>query len=661
MARARALANKYAAAIAWFRPRYMQLDPRTLGLYRIIVGLLLCGHCIHHWIFAQRYYSNEGILSNHWHLYVPSSEFNFSLFHSFSSLPEVHLAFTLSFVCFFLFTIGYKARLFAVLSFLWVTSLDNRLVMVENGGYVVVNLTIFWAMFLPTGRRFSVDAWRSSWRARREGSIEELNDREPRDVKAYISVASLICVANFAIIYIFNVVNKYGSTWRIGKTTQYVLHIDRMVTLPAVWLRELMPYPALQAASWVVLVVEAVIVMCILWPQNRLILRPAGLVLIFFLHLGFGVLMRLGPFSWFMIGYSSILLMACHWEWLGEDHKRRVDVQELRLPEGSGVAWLFARALKRLDPTERLSFVSTGGRELSSASALFAATRALPTGRFTTLAARVLSLGLLDIAVRAAFAFDDAVTRFFSLGAPPASQSREPHVASPVRRRGRRWLFMAHEGLVVYFAICFVSQVINENKSIPKVLKHVAPKFMRATIGYPRLFQGWGMFAPNPIRDDGVVAVDAVTIDGRHIDPFTGREPDLNLSDARGAGLDQIEQDYFNRIRLDRNKGFRSELERWIRRYHLETERPEDEVVFFNAYWLRDQSPEPGEAAPSQHEMLCIHSYKRIRYRPKPGLPRLPKRCKVVSADKDKLHEAEKKKREEERENRSLLERALTF
>src|SRR5207237_1052680 len=45
-----------------------------------------------------------------------------------------------------------------------------------------------------------------------------------------------------------------------------------------------------------------------------------------------------------------------------------------------------------------------------------------------------------------------------------------------------------------------------------------------ATLIYPRL-QGWGMFAPNPITDDGSLTVDALTIDGRHTDPFPGAPP----------------------------------------------------------------------------------------------------------------------------------------
>lgn len=666
------LKKKLAAARAWFAARYMRLDPRTLGLYRIVIGALLCADCLRHWSFARRYYSNAGLLTNHWHLYVPSSDYNFSLFHSFSSPAEVHVAFALSFICYLAFTLGYKTRLFTVLACLWVTSMDNRLVMVENGGYVVVNLTVFWGIFLPLGRRFSVDAWLRSWRARREGSLSELNDREARDNRPYVSILSFIVLLNFALIYIFNVVNKYGSTWRSGKTTHFVLHIDRMVTLPAVWLRELLPFWATQAASWLVLVVEALIVMTLLWPQNRLVARPTAWVLIILLHATFGVLMRLGPFSWFMIGFSTITVMACHWEWLAARHARATPTVTLSFDASSGVLWGLCRVLKRLDASERLVFAASDGGAFLRAeqagdvatgtAAVWTAVRALPGGRLASVILRLMSLGLLDVAVTLLVSRARGVSRFFGLRAPAEGTCRVDtpviRTPSPIQRRVASWLFILHEAVVIYLVICAGSQVINENKAIPKVLKHQAPSFIRATVGYPRIFQGWGMFAPNPIRDDGVVAVDAITIDGRHIDPFSGEAPDLNLSDARGTGLDQIEQDYFNRIRLDRNKTFRAQMERWITSYHLETGRPEDEIVFFNAYWLQDQNPEPGSITPSNHEMLCIHSYKKRGYRPKPPLEGLPPKCKVVSAEKK---DEDKDDDKGEKKKRPWWRRALTF
>ena len=43
---------------------------------------------------------------------------------------------------------------------------------------------------------------------------------------------------------------------------------------------------------------------------------------------------------------------------------------------------------------------------------------------------------------------------------------------------------------------------------------------MAAAVSYLDLFQGWSMFAPDAPTTDFNIVVDAVTIDGRHVDPF---------------------------------------------------------------------------------------------------------------------------------------------
>ena len=649
----------------WLRSRYLVADPRTLGLYRIVIGSLLFIDGIRHWTEARFYYSNEGVLTNHWHLFKPSSGANFSLFHAFSSPTEVHVAFALSMLCYLAFMVGYRTRLFTVLAFLWVTSMDNRLVMVENGGYVVVNLAVLWAMFLPTGQRFSVDSWLRSWRERGERSVGELSQpyRPAWLTAPRVSLASLLLLLNFGIVYVFNVLNKYGSVWRKGDTVHYVLHLDRMVTGLAIPLREHLPLWLIRGMSWSTLVLEAMIVMLIFWPHHRRITRPLAMVLALLLHTAFGLLMRLGPFSWFMIGWSTALLCTVHWEALTRWSRARTEPITLWLDPRCGTALAFGRIVKRLDRLERVRFRSapdsafmarltmgwgdgaSNDEELASAAktttgrALFwSVARVLPLVGLGAPLWRLLTLGAPGTLFVAIERYRDRLARFFGLSANEHSrQLGDGSVVEESSRcaRGRgRVTRIGRELFLWYLLACATSQLINENKSIPKPLKHTQPKLVRGTIAYPRIFQGWGMFSPNPIQVDGSVTVDALTIDGRHIDPFTGREPDMNLSDARGLGLNQIEQDYFNRIRLDRNKVFLKPLREFLANYHLRTGRAEDELIAFDVYWLTDHCPKPGSTTPYDHDAIPFVSWRKPRYRRKAGMPKLPKKLKLRSAGK---------------------------
>jgi hypothetical protein len=142
------------------------------------------------------------------------------------------------------------------------------------------------------------------------------------------------------------------------------------------------------------------------------------------------------------------------------------------------------------------------------------------------------------------------------------------------------------------------------------------------------------MFAPNPITEDGVLAIDAYTVDGRRIDPFTGRAPDLDLTDSRGEALSQLRQDYGNRIRLDRNALYRDDLNDYLARWHQITGRAEDEIVAADVYWVRDKCPAPGSDVPTHGEAVPIATWRKPGYKRPSELPPIPPAPTVKSAEK---------------------------
>jgi hypothetical protein len=642
--------RRLGAVGAWIREYYCVMEPRTAGLFRWVLGFLCGADLIRHWVEARWFYSNAGVLTNHFHLYRPSSDYNFSVFHAFSSLEEVHVAFALALFCHLCFMIGWHTKLFSILSFLIVTSLDNRLVMVENGGYIVVNLIVGYAMFLPAGRRFSVDALLRSYRERKEQTVADLNERyRPAwATEPGVSLAVLLVILNLAAVYFFNVVNKSGKVWQRGETVHYVLYLNRMVTGVAVFFREHMPFWSTRLATWSVLCLEALLVTWILSPFGRRYTRTLALLGMFALHTAFGVMMRLGPFSWFLIGWSLLLMSPAQWDMLERWYRRRAAPCVVTLDRRSPLAFAIARLLTRLDRLSLLRFEESppdraepeliaarapdGDRVVTGLIAFREIVRALPGGRYAFGVLRFGSLGLLGPILSVVSSRRVGIARFFGLTLPPRGVEAAER-SSPMRRAVSRAGIWVREGFLIYVAVCSVLQAIIENKAVPVWLKPSLPKVMSATLVYPRLFQGWGMFAPNPITDDGSITVDARTMDGRRIDPFTGQAPDLDLTDSRGLGLQQIWQDYFNRIRLDRNKVFRQGLKEYLQRWHQETGRKEDELVAFDVYWVRDQCPKPGDTRPYKNETVAILTHRKPGYQPPPGQPPLPPEPKVESAE----------------------------
>jgi len=663
-------------ARAWFVARYLRIDPRTAALFRIALGLLCFADTIRHWLEAGFLYSNAGVLTNYAHLKRPMSERLFSIFHAFSTLPEVHVLFLLGLAVQLCLVLGWRSRWMALANMVFITSRDSRMLFVENGGYIAQNLACFWACFLPIERRFSIDAWRASWRAHKETSVAELSDRSDSAAERapVVSLIALAVIANLALVYFFNVLNKTGNIWRSGDTIHYVLHINRMVTGAAVFVRETFPPFVFTVTSFVVVAVEATIFVCILSPRARFATRLLAMGLILGLHTMLGVFMRLGPFSWFLIGWSTLLLLPVHFERAHRFYARRSRPVTLGVDEASPLAITIARIIKRLDHRQRVRFETNNDGALlsvrvadgwsSKPKSVFAAvTDALPFGRWCARLVALVSVGLPERSFAWALQNATRVERFFGLSLLPSA----PVSAAPVSRRFTRARVVLREVLVGYLIVCATMQAWLENKVIPSSLPpkvkegqsmdaqerealslltrwlgdtviplkpQETPEFLAVTNGYFRIYQGWGMFAPNPIQDDGVLAVDAVTIDGRHIDPLTGKAPDLDLSDSRGEGLSQTRQDFGNRVRFDRNQIYRDGLRNYLLDYHERSGRPDDEIVSLDIYWVRCKLPAPGERKATRNEAVPIYTWRKPAHVPRPGVAPLSPPLRLRSADK---------------------------
>src|SRR5215204_540757 len=53
----------------WLRKRYLAVDPRWLGVFRIVFGSLLFADGARRWYYARAFYSNDGLLPNHFSLF----------------------------------------------------------------------------------------------------------------------------------------------------------------------------------------------------------------------------------------------------------------------------------------------------------------------------------------------------------------------------------------------------------------------------------------------------------------------------------------------------------------------------------------------------------------------------------------------------------------
>jgi predicted DCC family thiol-disulfide oxidoreductase YuxK len=638
--------RRWPAFRAAFTRLYLTIDPRSLGLGRIILALLLLFDLFHRvYGGVELWYSNAGLLPNHTLLWRPPTQWMFSLFYMASFTDEAVLGFVLCGLCYVGLLVGWRTRLMQVLSFIAVMSLHSRTPFLENGGDWTVGELALWTMFLPLGRRFSIDSLRASMRARRETTAAELNDRAALagDTTPVISLAVLAIVLQLANAYLFNALHKGGHTWRSGSAVFYVLWQDRMVTPIAVWMRPHMTLWMSRIFSWSALATEAMLPMLLLLPFYKAVTRRMAIFAILGLHAGFQVFINLGCFSLAMMSFTPYLIAAADWELLSRWARRKERSLTVYFDAGCGVCFQIARLLARIDRHGRLRFVSSADADKPPKGVTHALlektivvvdgtgavhTRAdgmarifsmLPLGRLWSWPLRVPGLRQLANVAYDAFARRRTTVSMWlglaACGVPgaPALAPRPAPEPAPIRSWLRLLSARTREAFVALMLVVFFSETLMINAAVPKFLKFKQPTWVMPFVAYPRLIQAWSMFASDAPMTDESVVVDAVTVDGRHVDPYSevsGRY-DFPGHDNIPPRLDN-DSFFFNySSRIPFKSEYWTALQEWILRYPERTGRPQDAIVKFDVWIVEDDSPAPGEMKEKNIRSRIFLSYPR--------------------------------------------------
>lgn len=284
------------------RRAFLEADTRALGVFRIVFGAVMLGYLVTRTTGDSlvAFHTNDGVLPNHYVLFAPVSDYQWSLLFAVSSRPQVIAAFLVMGLAMASFMVGYRTRLSAMASLASLISLHYRNSLMVNGSMVTMHLLCLWSVALPLGRHYSVDAWLD----RRDG--------RPRTFLPDERITSL-AVLGFRLqlfcVYFFNVVHKTGQTWRDGSAVHFVLWQDRITMWPAVWIRRHEAAWLSPAASYGTLVIESLIFLGVLSPFFPRASRRIAAACMVLLHGGIGLLVNLGPFP-FVFPTAALLLMS---------------------------------------------------------------------------------------------------------------------------------------------------------------------------------------------------------------------------------------------------------------------------------------------------------------------------------------------------------------
>lgn len=234
------------------------------------------------------------------------NEYYWSL-HLLSGRPEFQAAlFAVAAVFALMLIFGWRTRLATIVSWTLLVSLGNRNMLILNSGDVAFRLILFWAMFIPWGEWWSIDALIKAGRAK-------LDKHKFVPRTSYFSVASFAFILQLALLYWFSVIFKSGDAWVSDYTALYLtLSLDHFTTRAGYiiyMMPELMRFLTFAVIRW-----EIIGPILFFVPIFRGLFRTVAALGFVFMHFSFAIFMELGIFPFVMATFAFGIVGPFFWE-----------------------------------------------------------------------------------------------------------------------------------------------------------------------------------------------------------------------------------------------------------------------------------------------------------------------------------------------------------
>ena len=258
---------------------FFKLSLTSLAAMRIATGLVILIDLIMRFQNLTEHYSDLGVMTrNEATQYTSTNWFPFIQMLGGSS-EFVFVYFILIAIFAILLICGYRTLITSVIVWLLMVGLQNRNPLLEYGGDQTLRLILFWGMFLPWGKRYSIDS-----------SKEKRGSKEKNDS----SLASMAYIVQICCVYLFAGLSKSAPEWLHGDAVYNVLNYSQYTRPLGYWIGS---FPFLtQLMTYSTLVIEfAAPIFLINILGNRA--KTLYIVLLCMLQIGFNSTLQLGLFG----------------------------------------------------------------------------------------------------------------------------------------------------------------------------------------------------------------------------------------------------------------------------------------------------------------------------------------------------------------------------
>lgn len=287
-----------------------RIDLRSLALFRIGLGLIIIGDLIVRVGSLTAHYSDYGILPRGVYLTQFEHQKWYYSIHYLSGEPAIiALLFILAGIFALGYTLGYKTKTCAILSFIFLVSLQNRNDLVLHGGDAYLRVLLFWSLFLPLSSKWSLDNWR-------------LN-RPYNKINSIVTFGSLAILVQIVLFYVSTGLLKNHSVWTTHFTAvYYALNLDHFTAPLGL---EIAKYNRVtKLLTILTLHIEKYGMILMFIPFFTQQLRLLGVIIFIGFHIGIHLTMDLGIFHYVCLSALFLFLPSCFWDTLLVHYKTRL-------------------------------------------------------------------------------------------------------------------------------------------------------------------------------------------------------------------------------------------------------------------------------------------------------------------------------------------------
>jgi predicted DCC family thiol-disulfide oxidoreductase YuxK len=301
-----------------FLKKTFSFDDRSLALYRILIGFVVMADVLYRWEDLTNFYTDIGLVPRAIFTSEMSMPWSFSFLLANGSLPFVVVMFSIHFLFGLMLVFGHKVRWAMVGAFIMTVSVHNRNWLVNNGGDDILRAILFLSIFLPLGRRFSVDA---------------AMQKEAKETRDHFSSWVLTFFLQAFVIYFVSYILKDHPIWREDMTAVfYSSRLDIFATPLAIWMRGHPLLGTLSTAFSIYLewLGPLLLIFACCFGRFWWVIRT-GLVLLFIsFHFGIFMTMNIGIFTFICMAMWTIFLPGPLWDKI-ENHFRKKNFHKLAI------------------------------------------------------------------------------------------------------------------------------------------------------------------------------------------------------------------------------------------------------------------------------------------------------------------------------------------